>query len=148
MAQHQLDCSICTRLKTVRDDPAFITETATGVAVMGSQWFRGYCVFLCKLPATELDELPPDFGRDYLDDMARLAQAVRAVVQPHKLNLELLGNIVPHLHWHIFPRRLDEEHPLKPVWLCMPPDYEEAPHAFDATRDAPLRDAIRVEFEC
>lgn len=148
MAEHQQNCPICKRLETVREEAAFVAETETGVAVMGSQWFRGYCVLLCKNPATELDELPPAFRRDYLDDMARLAQAVRRVVQPHKLNLELLGNVVPHLHWHIFPRRTDEASPLKPVWLCMPPDYEDVPHAFDAARDAPLRDAIREEFKC
>ena len=147
MAQHQDDCAICERLARVREEAAFIAETESGVAVMGSQFFRGYCVLLCKTPATELDEMPADFRRQYLDDMTRLSQAVRLVVQPHKLNIELLGNIMPHLHWHIFPRRRDEAHPTKPVWLCMPSDYELAPHAFDAARDSPLRDAIRDAFE-
>lgn len=147
MAEHQDNCTICKRLVSVREEAAFIAETETGIAVMGSQFFRGYCMFLCKTAATELDDLPLAFRRQYLDDMTRWSQAVRVVVQPHKLNIELLGNIVPHLHWHIFPRRQDEKNAAKPVWLSMPPDYEDVPHAFDPTRDASLRDAIRAAFE-
>jgi hypothetical protein len=37
--------------------------------------------------------------------------------RPHKLNYELLGNQVPHLHWHLFPRYLDDPQRLQPVWL-------------------------------
>ena len=32
----------------------------------------------------------------------------RQASRPHKLNYELLGNQVPHLHWHLFPRSPDD----------------------------------------
>jgi diadenosine tetraphosphate (Ap4A) HIT family hydrolase len=35
------------------------------------------------------------------------------------LNYELLGNQVPHLHWHLFPRYRDDPEALKPVWLAL-----------------------------
>src|ERR1700694_4734407 len=38
---------------------------------------------------------------------------------PHKLNYELLGNQVPHLHWHLFPRSKQDADHLKPVWLAL-----------------------------
>lgn len=146
MAEHQSDCEICRRLERLRagEDPALIAEMETGVAVMGpSQYFRGYCLLLCNTPATELDELPADVRARHLEEMARLAAAVRAVVGPHKLNYESLGNQVHHLHWHIFPRTLDEPHPEQPVWTCMPPHDEAPRYAFDPDRDGPLRDALR-----
>jgi diadenosine tetraphosphate (Ap4A) HIT family hydrolase len=35
------------------------------------------------------------------------------------MNYELLGNQVPHLHWHLFPRYADDPDRLKPVWLAL-----------------------------
>jgi diadenosine tetraphosphate (Ap4A) HIT family hydrolase len=147
LAEHQADCEICRRIERLRagEDPALIAELEAGIAVVGpSQYVRGYCLLLCKTPATELDELPPSVRARYLDEMARLAAAVRAVVEPHKLNYECLGNQVHHLHWHIFPRTLEEPHPEQPVWTCMPAPEDAPRYAFDPERDAPLRDAIRA----
>ena len=147
MAQHQDDCEICRRIAECRagTHPGLIAETETGFAVMGdSQYFRGYCLLLCKHPATELDELPPAIRWKYLEEMALLAQAVREVTQPHKLNYECLGNLVPHLHWHIFPRRLSEAEPLKPVWNCMPQGEAAEKYKFDAARDGELKEQIRA----
>jgi diadenosine tetraphosphate (Ap4A) HIT family hydrolase len=35
------------------------------------------------------------------------------------MNYELLGNQVPHLHWHLFPRYRDDPNRLQPVWLAL-----------------------------
>ena len=35
------------------------------------------------------------------------------------MNYELLGNQVPHLHWHLFPRYAHDPDVLKPVWLAL-----------------------------
>jgi diadenosine tetraphosphate (Ap4A) HIT family hydrolase len=150
MAQHQNPCDICERIKQCEagTKPGLISETSTGWAVLGdSQFFRGYSLLLCKTPHTELDELAPDVRWKYLQEMSLLAEAVRRVVQPHKLNYECLGNQVHHLHWHIFPRQADEEHFLKPVWTWMPSGDDAQQYAFDAERDAPLIEAIRTELQ-
>jgi diadenosine tetraphosphate (Ap4A) HIT family hydrolase len=150
MAQHQENCEICERIAQCRrgEHPGLILETETGFAVLGdSQYFRGYSLLLCKTPATELDELPRDVRLKYLEEMALLAEAVRRVVQPHKLNYECLGNLVHHLHWHVFPRRADEEHAQKPVWLCLPSGDEAAKYALNPERDAELISQIRTELK-
>ena len=36
---------------------------------------------------------------------------------PHKLNYEILGNVYPHLHCHIFPRYKDDTGVKDPVWF-------------------------------
>jgi diadenosine tetraphosphate (Ap4A) HIT family hydrolase len=51
--------------------------------------------------------------------MCLTARAIHEAFQPHKLNYELLGNQVPHLHWHLFPRYLDDRDRLKPVWISL-----------------------------
>ena len=39
-----------------------------------------------------------------------------AVMQPTKINLAALGNMVPHLHWHVIPRYADDAHFPGAVW--------------------------------
>jgi diadenosine tetraphosphate (Ap4A) HIT family hydrolase len=49
--------------------------------------------------------------RAYLMDLVfRLEQVLRATLQPAKVNLASLGNMVPHLHWHVIPRFTDDPH--------------------------------------
>ncbi|MBT9591750.1 MAG: HIT family protein [Thiobacillus sp.] len=42
--------------------------------------------------------------------------ALREVMQPDKINLASLGNVVPHLHWHVIPRFENDPHFPNPVW--------------------------------
>ena len=42
--------------------------------------------------------------------------AAREVLRPDKINLASLGNVVPHLHWHVIPRFADDRHFPAPVW--------------------------------
>ena len=150
MARHQDDCDICARIADCRagTHPGLIAELETGWAVLGdSQYFRGYCLLLCKTPATELHELEPDVRRNYLEEMALLAQAVFNVVRPHKLNYECLGNQAHHLHWHVFPRTLEEPHHERPVWNVKPSPEEASRSALDPVRDSPLLQQLRAELE-
>ncbi len=90
------------------------------VALLGTwQRYHGYCVLVSRRHARELFELPDEERRGYLEEMCLLARAIHRAFSPHKLNYELLGNQVPHLHWHLFPRSLDEPERLQPVWLAL-----------------------------
>jgi diadenosine tetraphosphate (Ap4A) HIT family hydrolase len=42
--------------------------------------------------------------------------ALRQHLQPHKINLAALGNMVPHLHWHVVARFTWDSHFPAPVW--------------------------------
>jgi len=71
--------------------------------------------------------LPADVRRAYLDEMCLLARAIEMSCRPHKLNYELLGNQVRHLHWHLFPRYLDDPDRLRAVWLDIERALREEP---------------------
>jgi diadenosine tetraphosphate (Ap4A) HIT family hydrolase len=43
-------------------------------------------------------------------------QALRRVLKPHKINLASLGNMTPHVHWHVIPRAKNDAHFPNPVW--------------------------------
>ncbi len=43
-------------------------------------------------------------------------QALRAHLAPDKINLASLGNVVPHVHWHVVPRYRADAHFPQPIW--------------------------------
>ena len=43
-------------------------------------------------------------------------QVLREVLKPTKINLATLGNVVPHLHWHVVARFAWDTHFPAPVW--------------------------------
>jgi diadenosine tetraphosphate (Ap4A) HIT family hydrolase len=89
------------------------------LALLGPwQQYAGYCVLVSRTHATELSQLGPTRAAS-LDEMCRLAAAIEACFRPLKLNYELLGNQVPHLHWHLFPRYLTDPDRLRPVWFAI-----------------------------
>ena len=75
-----------------------------------------------------------------LDEIGLCSHALRALVQPDKLNVAALGNVVPQLHVHVIARcRGDPAWP-KPVWGAAPArDY-------DPTTREPLVAALRREL--
>jgi diadenosine tetraphosphate (Ap4A) HIT family hydrolase len=116
------DCLFCSRLQTLHElpDEEVVWEFPHSVALLGTwQFYHGYCVLVARRHASELSQLGADERRDFLDEMCRLAAAIEKAFRPHKLNYELLGNQVPHLHWHIFPRSADDPERLRPVWLVL-----------------------------
>jgi len=116
------DCPFCEKLTRLRElpDEEIVGQFAHSVALLGPwQFYHGYCILVARTHATELSQLSPDERHGYFDEMCRLAGAIEVCFKPHKLNYELLGNQVPHLHWHLFPRQANDPEALKPVWLAL-----------------------------
>jgi diadenosine tetraphosphate (Ap4A) HIT family hydrolase len=61
--------------------------------------------------------------------------ALRSLVAPDKINLAALGNMVPHLHWHVIPRWRDDSHFPAAIWATQ---QESAV----VTRQAPATKAL------
>jgi diadenosine tetraphosphate (Ap4A) HIT family hydrolase len=78
--------------------------------------FRGYCILVFHRHAVELYDLSPDERRQFIEDIARVAQAIAAECRPAKFNYEMLGNVVPHLHCHVVPRYPDDGYWGRPLW--------------------------------
>lgn len=54
-------------------------------------------------------------------EIDRVARALKEIVQPDKLNIAALGNVVPQLHVHIIARRKTDAAWPRPVWGVAPP---------------------------
>jgi diadenosine tetraphosphate (Ap4A) HIT family hydrolase len=116
------DCPFCAKLSALETLPPgeVVWRFPCSVAFLGPwQFYHGYCVLVARQHARELFHLPDEVRRGYLEEMCLLAKAIDSAFRPHKLNYELLGNQVPHLHWHLFPRSSDDPDHLAPVWLAL-----------------------------
>jgi diadenosine tetraphosphate (Ap4A) HIT family hydrolase len=121
-------CLVCTRINQIHKgiNQYFVAELPSGYAVMGDfQFYPGYTIFLSKIHATELHELGKSERLQFLEDMAKVAEAVYEAFKPEKLNYELLGNLDSHMHWHLFPRYADDPNPTNPVSV-IPPEIRNA----------------------
>lgn len=66
--------------------------------------------------AAEMTDLVPADREHLMAIVWRVEQAQRAALQPDKVNLASLGNVVAHLHWHVIPRWRDDRHFPQPIW--------------------------------
>lgn len=80
------------------------------------QFFAGWTVLVFRRHATELFQLAPTERFQLMEEVNRVAAIAADVYQAKKMNYELLGNQLPHIHWHIIPRLADDPAPLEPVW--------------------------------
>lgn len=78
--------------------------------------YPGFCRVIWRDHVKEITDLNELDRMLMMDVMWQVEQVVRDVMQPEKINLASLGNMVPHLHWHVIPRYTDDAHFPAPVW--------------------------------
>ena len=64
----------------------------------------------------EFSDLSPTERQVCMHAVAKVEQVLRSELQPTKINLAALGNMVPHLHWHVIARFDGDSHFPAPVW--------------------------------
>ncbi len=70
-----------------------------------NQVYRGYCVLVFnQRHVTGMDQLSDAEYKSFTEDLRQAMQAISHAVKPDHMNYASLGNLVPHLHCHIFPR--------------------------------------------
>ena len=114
----QKDCPLC-------QDPSKGMELVADLGVtraylQPSASFRGYCILVLKRHAVEIDDLSPEERSALMEDIARVGRAIRKICKPAKLNYEILGNVVPHIHVHIIPRYTTDPTWDRAAWFALP----------------------------
>jgi diadenosine tetraphosphate (Ap4A) HIT family hydrolase len=87
----------------------------------------------------EMTDLSLDDRQALLQVVLATESALREVMAPDKVNLASLGNVVPHLHWHVIPRFADDPHFPNPVGGAK---QRSTPHAVPVDLDAQLAAAL------
>ena len=106
-----LDCPLCS---TVGGELIWQNDFARIIFVMEN----GYPIFrvIVQKHVAELTDLASNERSQLMQLVCKVETALRASLQPDKINLASLGNMVPHLHWHIIPRWKDDQHFPAPIW--------------------------------
>ena len=113
-------CGICALIERCRAGTFadFVAELPHSFVILGdAQFYRGYCVVLAKRHASEIHLMPPDEARALFDETVAVGRAIAAATRPLKLNYECLGNLEPHVHWHVFPRFGTDAMRAAPIWM-------------------------------
>ena len=114
------NCPYCRKVADLDQlPPEELVWTFPHAAVLLGSWqfYRGYCVLVLRRHATELSALSAEERRQFLEEMSLTARAIELAFRPRKMNYEMLGNQVPHMHWHLIPRYPDDPEALQAIWL-------------------------------
>ena len=111
-----------------------------------NQTYRGQCLLIFDLRhAARPDQLTSAEWTAFCTDLFVAQNAVVAVTTPDHINIESLGNVVPHLHWHIIPRYVDDPRWGMPIWVTPLSAMPDTPLAVrdQETLLRRLREALR-----
>lgn len=102
--------------------------------------YPGFCRVIWQAHVPEMTDLSRT-GRECLMDAVFTVESVlRRVMAPAKINLASLGNMTPHLHWHVIPRYADDVHFPDAVWAVRPPKSRQEQDS--ASRSRAQRQAL------
>lgn len=80
--------------------------------------FPGYCRVVWRNHIAEMTDLDAGSRRHLMNVVFAVEMALRTLLSPDKINLASLGNMVPHLHWHVIPRWRDDSHFPAAIWAA------------------------------
>jgi diadenosine tetraphosphate (Ap4A) HIT family hydrolase len=76
----------------------------------------GFLRVVLERHVPEMTDLAEDERARFMAVVFAVEAHARRSLQPDKINLASLGNLTPHLHWHVIPRWRDDRHFPGPVW--------------------------------
>ncbi|MDR0251043.1 MAG: HIT family protein [Burkholderiales bacterium] len=124
------DCPFC-----LGDGGHVVYRDARCRVVLADEPFPGFCRVIWNEHIAELTDLSPADRHHCMAAVMAAETALRTLLTPDKINLASLGNLTPHLHWHVIPRFADDSHFPQPVWgirqrpgviRMLPPHFAES----------------------
>ncbi|MFC0253770.1 HIT family protein [Massilia consociata] len=126
--------------------PAVWAGPKFSVIIVEDANYPGFCRVIWRDHVREMSDLSREDRLLVNEAVHQLELAVREVMQPLKVNVASLGNVVPHLHWHVIPRYADDAHFPAPVWAQASRQADEATLAARRALLPQLADAIVRRF--
>ena len=105
-------CVIC--LKGVPNDVVAELD-GSWVTVPEFAPLKGYACLVFRRHAVELHDLSEHEGATFMRDVQRLSRVLKRITGATKLNYEVHGNTIEHLHMHFYPRRVDDVFQGRPI---------------------------------
>jgi len=115
METMNMDCPICA---AQNEEILLQTPNLRVIAVHNEANAPAFCRVIWQHHVAEMTDLQPAERAELMDVVYKVEEAMRQVLQPEKINLASLGNVVPHLHWHVIARFQDDACFPAPIWAA------------------------------
>jgi len=66
--------------------------------------FPGRCLLVLRDHYESWESLPPDLLHEFVDDSQKAIRTIENVTGSRRVNIAVLGNAEPHVHFHLIPR--------------------------------------------
>lgn len=86
------------------------------VVLVADSDYPGFCRVIWNRHIKEMTDLSAAERSHCMATVFAVEAAMREVMHPDKINLASLGNMTPHLHWHVIPRYRDDKHFPQAIW--------------------------------
>ena len=80
--------------------------------------YPGFVRVILNRHAREMSDLQPAERESLMRVVFEVEAAVRECMGAYKMNVASLGNMTPHVHWHVVPRFQDDRHFPTPIWAA------------------------------
>ena len=110
----QTTCEFCTS----PGGPVLWQNDVCRVVRVDEPDYPGFCRVILNRHAREMADLQPQERDALMGVVFAVEAAVRETLGAHKMNLASLGNMTPHVHWHVVPRFEDDRHFPGPIWAA------------------------------
>ncbi len=102
------DCLYCNKNQTQKDLMIEICDLKVStVYLFKEQTYKGRCIVAYKDHAVELYELQGEELLAFMEDVNKVAAAMKKLFSPAKINYGAYSDKLPHLHIHLVPKYID-----------------------------------------
>ncbi len=105
--------------------------------------YPGFCRVIWQQHIREMTDLSVAEREHFMATVFAVEAAIREALQPDKINLASLGNLTPHLHWHVIPRYAHDKHFPQPIWGTA---QRAGTSSFSPGWQTRLTDCVRVKL--
>jgi diadenosine tetraphosphate (Ap4A) HIT family hydrolase len=111
-------CPFCRPRAEANDYWDFIQKLSVSSLYLSSnQTYHGHCFLILDIRhATRPDQLSSEEWAAFCIDLYVAENALVQTLHPDHINVEIMGNVVPHLHWQIVPRYRTDPRWGAPIW--------------------------------
>jgi diadenosine tetraphosphate (Ap4A) HIT family hydrolase len=96
--------------------PVFADARLRVVRVLDAPEFPAFYRVIWNDHVAELSDLAVADRAHLMNAVVAVERVLREALSPSKINLAALGNMVPHLHWHVIARFDWDSHFPQPIW--------------------------------
>ena len=107
-----MDCPLCSST----GDTIIWQDDCCRVIAVADADYPGFCRVVWNSHVAEMTDLTAEDRARLFSVVMATEEALRVTMRPDKINLASVGNMVPHLHWHVIPRFADDRHFPESVW--------------------------------